>query len=42
MIAVDTNVVLYSVDRNEPAKQVVAQQLLSQLRSAPEPTVLLW
>ena len=42
MNAVDTNVFLYSVDRNEPAKQLKAQQLLQQLRSAPEPTVLLW
>jgi predicted nucleic acid-binding protein len=42
MNAVDTNVLLYSVDHNEPAKQLKAQQLLSQLHSAAEPTVLLW
>jgi predicted nucleic acid-binding protein len=42
MNAVDTNVLLYSVDRNEPARQLIAQQLLQQLRSAPEPTLLLW
>jgi predicted nucleic acid-binding protein len=42
MNAIDTNVLLYSVDRNEPAKQLVAQRLLLQLRSAPEPTFLLW
>src|SRR5215207_11025063 len=42
MNAVDTNVLLYSVDRNEPAKQLQAQQLLQQLRSAAEPTILLW
>jgi predicted nucleic acid-binding protein len=47
MNAVDTNVLLYSVDRNEPAKQLKAQQLLQHLRSAAasaaaEPTVLLW
>jgi predicted nucleic acid-binding protein len=42
MNAVDTNVLLYSVDRNEPAKQLIAQQLLKQLRSATEPTLLLW
>lgn len=42
MNAVDTNVLLYSVDRNEPAKQQAAQQLLLRLRSAPEPTLLLW
>jgi predicted nucleic acid-binding protein len=42
MNAVDTNVLLYSVDRNEPAKQLRAQQLLQQLHSANEPTLLLW
>lgn len=42
MNAIDTNVLLYSVDRNEPAKQLKAQQLLIQLRSAAEPTILLW
>jgi hypothetical protein len=47
MNAVDTNVLLYSVDRHEPAKQRVAQQLLHQLQSAAasageEPTVLPW
>jgi predicted nucleic acid-binding protein len=33
---------LYSIDRNEPTKQLKAQQLLQQLRSAAEPTLLLW
>ena len=42
MNAIDTNVLLYSVDRNEPAKQLKAQQLLSQLHSSAEPTLLLW
>jgi predicted nucleic acid-binding protein len=42
MNAIDTNVLLYSVDRNEPAKQFLAQQLLRQLHSAAEPTFLLW
>jgi predicted nucleic acid-binding protein len=42
MNAVDTNVLLYSVDRNEPTKQLKAQQLIAQLRSATEPTLLLW
>jgi len=42
MNAVDTNILLYSIDRNEPAKQLKAQRLLSQLHSSPEPTVLLW
>lgn len=42
MNAVDTNVLLYSIDRNEPAKQRLAQQLLQHLRSGTEPTMLLW
>jgi predicted nucleic acid-binding protein len=42
MNAVDTNVLLYSVDRGEPTKQLRAQQLLQQLRLGPEPTVLHW
>lgn len=42
MNAVDTNVLLYSVDRNEPAKQLKAQQLLLQLHSTPGSTILLW
>lgn len=42
MNAVDTNVLLYSVDRNEPAKQLKAQQLLRQIHFAAEPTILLW
>ena len=42
MNAVDTNVLLYSVDRSEPGKQLKAQQLLQQLHSAAEPTILLW
>jgi len=42
MNAVDTNVILYSIDRNEPTKQGKAQQLLLTLRLAPQPTLLLW
>jgi predicted nucleic acid-binding protein len=42
MNAVDTNILLYSVDGNEPAKQLKAQQLLQQLHSSAEPTILLW
>lgn len=42
MNAVDTNVLLYSVDRNERAKQLKAQELLQRLHSAAEPTILLW
>src|SRR5438067_1081357 len=42
MNAVDTNVLLYSIDRHEPSKSLKAQQLLRQLHSAPPATVLLW
>src|ERR1022692_5139421 len=42
MNAVDTNVLLYSIDRHEPIKQLKAQQLLTQLRPASASTVLLW
>jgi predicted nucleic acid-binding protein len=42
MNAVDTNVLLYSVDRNDQAKRLIAQELLRQLYSAAEPTLLLW
>jgi predicted nucleic acid-binding protein len=42
MNAVDTNIILYSIDRNEPTKQFKAQRLLQQLRSGTEPTFLLW
>jgi predicted nucleic acid-binding protein len=42
MNAVDTNVFLYSIDHNEPNKRMKAQQLLQQLRSAPQPSLLLW
>jgi predicted nucleic acid-binding protein len=42
MNAVDTNIFLYSLDRNEPAKQVKAQQMLRQLSTLPQPTFLLW
>jgi predicted nucleic acid-binding protein len=42
MNAVDTNILIYSLDRSEPAKQSKAQQLLLQLGSAAEPTFLLW
>ena len=42
MNAVDTNVLIYSVDRNEPIKQLKAQQLLKQVHAAAEPAILLW
>src|SRR4051794_36076418 len=42
MNAVDTNIFVYSLDRNEPVKQQKAQLLLQQLHSASAPTFLLW
>ena len=42
MNAVDTNVLLYSIDANEPTKRLKAQQLLRQLHAGAEPAVLLW
>jgi predicted nucleic acid-binding protein len=42
MNAIDTNIFLYSVDRNEPTKQRRAQELLEHLQTNVEPTILLW
>jgi predicted nucleic acid-binding protein len=41
MIAIDTNVLVYCVDFNEPTKQLQARKLLDGLVSAGD-TVLLW
>lgn len=42
MNAVDTNILIYSIDRHEAVKRPKAQQLLQQLHAATEPTFLLW
>ena len=42
MNAVDTNILLYSIDRAEPAKQTKAQNLLRQLYGETNRTFLLW
>ena len=42
MNAIDTNVLVYRLDRNEPGKQAKARDLLRQLRVDPTPTILLW
>lgn len=42
MIAVDTNLLLYSLDASEPAKRVIAQELLRELRSSAQRTILSW
>jgi predicted nucleic acid-binding protein len=41
MIAVDTNVLVYRLDRSEPAKRAIAKRLLRQL-AADGKTVLMW
>ena len=42
MIAVDTNVLIYRIDRSEPVKQGKARLLLRRLAVGPEPTVMPW
>ena len=42
MNAVDTNVLVYSLDMDEPAKQAKAKALLTGLVGAQPPTILPW
>lgn len=42
MNAVDTNVLVYFVDRNEPIKRQKATELLARLAAGPDPSVLPW
>ena len=42
MNAVDTNILVYAVDRHEPEKRQTALSLLRDLYTRPEPLVLLW
>jgi len=42
MNAVDTNVLIYRLDRSDPVKQAKARELLRQLATSTEPTVLPW
>lgn len=42
MNAVDTNVFVYALDQQEPAKQRTADRLVLRLTSAPAVTVVLW
>jgi predicted nucleic acid-binding protein len=42
MNAVDTNVLVYRLDRSEPVKQAKARELLRQLAANTDPTVLPW
>lgn len=42
MNAVDTNVLVYYLDDDEPSKQAKAVALLGRLTLDPKPTILLW
>jgi predicted nucleic acid-binding protein len=42
MNAVDTNILVYSIDTQEPLKQAKAATLLRQLTAAPGHAILLW
>jgi predicted nucleic acid-binding protein len=42
MNAVDTNILLYSLDASKPAKRLIAQELLRELRSSTQRTILPW
>jgi predicted nucleic acid-binding protein len=42
MIAIDTNVLVYRIDRSEPVKQGKARSLLRRLAAGTEPTVMPW
>ena len=42
MIAVDTNVLVYRLDRSEPVKQAKAHALLRRLAIGGEPTIMPW
>lgn len=42
MNAIDTNVLVYSVDSDEPLKQAAAIEFLDRINDSPAPTVLMW
>ena len=42
MNAVDTNILIYAVDANEPVKSSRAQQFLRNIADRPEPLVIPW
>jgi len=42
MNAIDTNIFLYSVDDDEPTKQLRALALIEQMESSSTPVVMLW
>jgi predicted nucleic acid-binding protein len=42
MTAIDTNILIYSLDRHDPVKLAKARALLRQLRSQPDKVVVPW
>jgi predicted nucleic acid-binding protein len=42
MNAIDTNVLVYALDRDEPVKRTKARQLVRQLSTPPVTTIFLW
>jgi predicted nucleic acid-binding protein len=42
MIAIDTNVLIYSLDKNNPAKESKARALIRQLRASPDGVLVPW
>jgi predicted nucleic acid-binding protein len=42
MIAIDTNVLIYSLDRHDPVKRTKARSLLRQLRLQPGDVIIPW
>lgn len=42
MNAVDTNILVYALDADDPAKQAAAIELLDRLHTNPSETLLLW
>jgi predicted nucleic acid-binding protein len=42
MIAIDTNVLIYSLDRNDIEKRAKARSLLRQLRRQPDYVIIPW
>src|SRR5438874_9958580 len=42
MTAIDTNVLVYSLDRNDVAKRAKARALIRRLRSRPDEVIIPW
>ena len=42
MIAIDTNVLIYSLDRHDPVKRTKARSLLRRLHLQPDDVIIPW